>query len=401
MPFDRSAPPRTSSWDPLRSRLEPRSSLCASGDYLALSSELQRLTRVRRPLLEIETVRREQREHQPIQAERDARRVSRIAVVAAQAPRRTEVILVIVEAHARRRLLVGVHRDQQLELQRVLDLGHGHHPAEATEERVAGSIDPVGQPEPLRKALGARDPILTEALRVVRRAHVHVLAHPERLHAPRLVRGFAAKTIRHDIEYEPLRRNAAAGRDERVKRIARGRREHEIGRAERLDPALVRRLEQRADLGLAAVHAANAAEQVRKGLVVPGLLEQRAAHHGREAQDLRIRVAFASDCNREPLLNLLEQSGSREHAGGAGGLQQRIGYGRDAFGRISPHVRISKLVTCPSPRKTRSQSRSSGGTPTSSNPLTALASIRSLLIMIDDDSTSLKLRQMLNSPSLR
>src|SRR4051794_22765572 len=88
------------------------------------SSERQRVAGGRRPVLELETVRREQRQGQAVDAEGDAARMRNIAILDPQIPGLAEMIAVIVEAHAGGRLLLGAHRNEQLEFEGLLDLVH-------------------------------------------------------------------------------------------------------------------------------------------------------------------------------------------------------------------------------------------------------------------------------------
>ena len=64
------------------------------------------------------------------------------------------MVAVGVEAHAGGRLLLGVQRHQQLELEGRLDLRDRLHLADAAEERVARLVDPAGQ----RELFAARPP---------------------------------------------------------------------------------------------------------------------------------------------------------------------------------------------------------------------------------------------------
>ena len=57
-----------------------------------------------------------------------------------------EMVAVIVEAHAGGRLLGGAHRNEQLELQRLLDLAHRHQLAAAAEERITRGSMRQGRP---------------------------------------------------------------------------------------------------------------------------------------------------------------------------------------------------------------------------------------------------------------
>src|SRR5450631_4082822 len=72
--------------------------------------------------------------------------------------------------------------------------------------------------------------------------------------------------------------SSAARRDERVKRVAGCRGQHKIGCRQAADPIPIGCLtfEQIADCSLAAVQAADAAEQMRKALEVSGFLNDSA-----------------------------------------------------------------------------------------------------------------------------
>src|SRR5580704_16588267 len=111
--------------------------------YWACSSNRQRLTNPRRPLRQLDAVGCEQRQRQTVDSEGDAGGMRDQAGFVAQVPRRAEMVAVIVEAHARGRLFLRVHRNEQLEFQRLLDLAHRHQLAAATEERIAGMIDAI------------------------------------------------------------------------------------------------------------------------------------------------------------------------------------------------------------------------------------------------------------------
>src|SRR4029079_4158001 len=104
-------------------------------------SERQRLARLLGPGPQLQPVRSKQRKPQAIDAEGDAAGVSDRAGVGAQTPFAAEMIAMIVEAHARRRLLCGAHRNQQLEFHRLLDLSSRHDLADPAEERIARGLD--------------------------------------------------------------------------------------------------------------------------------------------------------------------------------------------------------------------------------------------------------------------
>src|ERR1051326_9024457 len=74
------------------------------------------------PASEIDAVGGEQRQRQPVEPERDAAGVGHLAGRGADVPGRAEMIAVIIEAHACGRLLGRMHRDQELEFERLLDL---------------------------------------------------------------------------------------------------------------------------------------------------------------------------------------------------------------------------------------------------------------------------------------
>src|SRR5689334_397299 len=105
----------------------PVRSLLFSGAGL----QRQRLANRRRPAREVEPVCCEQRERQPIDAEGDATGMRHVAGGGAQVPGQAEMVAMIVEAHARRRLLRRADRHQQLELELLLDLTCRHELAAA------------------------------------------------------------------------------------------------------------------------------------------------------------------------------------------------------------------------------------------------------------------------------
>src|SRR6516225_8398391 len=94
-----------------------------------------------RPKRQIDPVGGEQRERQAVDAKGDAGGMGHRAALGAQAPGRAEMVAVIVEADARGQLLGGADRDQQLELERLLDLVRGHQLAAAAEEQIARAVD--------------------------------------------------------------------------------------------------------------------------------------------------------------------------------------------------------------------------------------------------------------------
>src|SRR5207302_1441324 len=111
------------------------------------SSKAQRFARRRRPGAQVEAMGGEQRQGEAIDAERDAARMGELARSGLQLPGLAEVVLVIVEAHAGGRLLRRADRDQQLELEGLLDLVDRHQLAGAAEERIARRLGLVRQAE--------------------------------------------------------------------------------------------------------------------------------------------------------------------------------------------------------------------------------------------------------------
>src|SRR5581483_11384201 len=201
------------------------------------------------------------------------------------------------EAHARRRGFFRVHRDEQLELERLLDLVDGHELAGAAEEWIARRCQRERHAKLLGDLVRACLPALAECERRFRRADAHVLAHAERLHASELARGLATEAIRLDVDDHTAAWHVAALGDDRIHRVARGRREHEVGRRERIDPFLPRRLafDERANARFGAGHRAHATQEVREALQVARLLDERTTHHRWEAEYLGARLTVARD----------------------------------------------------------------------------------------------------------
>ena len=90
-----------------------------------------------------------------------------------------EMITVVVETHAGRRLSLGPQRNQKLELERLLDLTDCHHLAYAAKEWIAGSFDFKGQTEGARDGLRSLNPAPAKIQCIVRAADADVLPHPE------------------------------------------------------------------------------------------------------------------------------------------------------------------------------------------------------------------------------
>src|SRR5262249_33004871 len=80
-----------------------------------------------------------------IHAEGDAAGVRQLATAVLNAPDLAEVLAVIVEAHAGGGPGARVIRNQQLELERLLDLTDRHDLADAPEEGIIRHVDRVWQ----------------------------------------------------------------------------------------------------------------------------------------------------------------------------------------------------------------------------------------------------------------
>src|SRR5579863_8837484 len=154
-----------------------------------------------------------------------------------------------------------------------------------------------------------------------------------------------------------------------------------------------------------AGQAAHAAEKMRKAFEVAGFLQLPAAHHRREAQDFRIRLAIARDQRTKSVDDLLEHGRARVNAVDAARQQQRL---RDRIQRMSRprrllecnvHFVCASLLSGFGSAKTQSPIES--GAPFKSEAAPILARMRSLLIMTGEERISRRCRPMLNSPSLR
>ncbi len=312
------------------------------------------------------------------------------------------MVTVVVEAHAGGRLLRGAHRDQQLELQRLLDLGVRHDLAAAAEERVARLLDAIGQAEAIRDLRRPRHPALTEVADLRRRADADIFPHAEALQSVEILRGLVAEAIARHVEQQAACRHVPAARRQRIDRIASGRAQHQIGWLQRRGPVLAG-LELRdhgANVALAAMQAAHTAEEMRKALEIARLLQLLAAHDRRKSQDLGARLAMAGDQPGEALDHLLVERRAGIDAVGAHrpeqGLRDRI----DAFALLGRSLECNVHLDVP-PAILLPQSRKASGTAFNIEAVATFARMRSLLIMIGDDSTSRRWRPTLNSLSLR
>ncbi len=278
---------------------------------------------------------REQSEREPVHAEGDASGMRHLSGLGADAPDLAEMLAMAVEAHAGGRLLGGTDRNEQLELQGLFDLVDCHDLADPAEERIARLIDVIGQPQPIGELTRAHDPALAESVDGRGRADADILAHAEGLQAVQAPRRLMAETVAGHVEDQAARRNRATFGHHRIDRVAGGRAQHQVGRRQRLGPIAAGRepVNRRADLLLAAMQAAHAAEEVRKAFQIARFLELAAAHHRWKAQHLGAAFALARDQARQAFHDLLVERRAGIDAVRAHRAKQRVG---DQIERIAP-----------------------------------------------------------------
>src|SRR5580704_3463407 len=263
-------------------------------------------------------MRPEERDGEAIDAEGGAARMGDLARGVAQAPDLSEMILMIVEAHAGGRALGGAQGDEELEFQRILQLADRHHLADAAEEGIARLIDLAGELELFGEREPAFHPALAKCRNLVPRADADIFAHAEGLQAIDGARGLMAEAVAGDVEIETARGNRAALRGDGIDRIASGGRQDEIGRCQRCGPvaAGIETLHGRTDIGVRPVQRADAAEEIGEALEIAGLLEMAAAHYRRESEDLRPLLPLTGDKGLELLYHILVEGGARIDAFG-------------------------------------------------------------------------------------
>ncbi len=302
-------------------------------------------------------------------------------------------------------LLLGAQRHQQLELQRLLLLAHRLHPSDPAEERIAGVVDPEGQPEIAGDLLRKRHPALPERRDVVGAADADVFAHPEGLQPVEMARGLATEAIGGNVEEPAARRHRTTARRDRIDGIAGGRRQHEVGRRQRRGPVSpgIEAADRYVDLAFRAVQAADAAEQVREALQIARPLELPAVHDGRKAHHLGVRFAIPRDQRRKPLHDIFIERGAAIDAPespSCGTAHRRDGPADRRVPRGCGAANMATFMFEPHSCK-KNQSRKDAGTALISVAVPMLARMRSLLIMIGAESTSRRWRPMLTSVSLR
>ncbi len=272
-------------------------------------------------------MRGEQRRRQSVDAKGDAGGVGGRAVIARQAPGLAEMVAVVVEAHAGGRRSQPSAPGPSARTSAPARPGSGR-PSRRRGRRTGRSPDRCVRRGRARRRNRRRAPSMCRGSRVDRlgRADEDEFAHAERLQAVDVARRLAAEAVGGDVEDQPVARDGAASRGQRIDRIAGRRREHEVARLEAVGPGAARleALDRRADRRVAAAERADAAEQMRKALQIAGLLDQRAADDRREANDLGARVARAVDQRAEPVDDLLIGAGAAVDAVDAGRMEQRL-----------------------------------------------------------------------------
>jgi len=126
--------------------------------------------------------------------------MGRLAVRILDVPGRAEMVAVIIEAHACRRLLFRTQRDQKFEFQRLLLLADRLHLADAAKERIARIIDPEGQAEVARDGLRPHHPALAKFGHVVGAADADIFTHPEGLQPVEMAGRLVAEAVGRDVE---------------------------------------------------------------------------------------------------------------------------------------------------------------------------------------------------------
>ena len=176
------------------------------------------------------------------------------------------MIAMVIETHAGRRLIGRAQGHQQLELQKLLDLTRRDEARGTAEERIARRGDAMRQAEPVGDVVGALEPAGAKIDDFSGRTHAHIFAHPEGLQPVDLKACLAAKTIGLDVEFEAAGWYRSARGGMGIKRIAGGRREHEVARTQCVRPILagLASPDRRMNLRLLAVKAAYAAEEMRE-----------------------------------------------------------------------------------------------------------------------------------------
>src|SRR5579871_993249 len=110
------------------------------------------------------------------------------SVVQTYIPRFAKMIQVIVEAAARRRLVLAVDRDQQLVFQLLVTLTFSHQPPGSPEKWIVGQVDRKRQRKIADKLLRTLEPRVTKRHDLVSMTDANILPNTKALHPCRVTR---------------------------------------------------------------------------------------------------------------------------------------------------------------------------------------------------------------------
>ncbi len=229
-----------------------------------------------------------------------------------------EVALVVVEGGDGGGI-GAADRDEDLELERLLALACRHHPAAATEERVARDVEVRVEAESSQKLDRPVAPAVPPAGDGVGLSDPHHLALMKHLQAGGVAGRLVAEHVgAAGVNRDAARRQHSAPGDGGVDRVARGGHENEVAHRLMVAPVLVaaRPLLLLGRVRLRALEAEDRAGEVRKRLQIAGGLELAARHERRKAEQLGCvwrRGAVDRGIDGEP--DLLERAGASVHPG--------------------------------------------------------------------------------------
>src|SRR6185437_5609657 len=306
----------------LRPRMSAESDLPASGPP---ESEPEDIAHRSWPALDHQAVMLEQRQRDALDAKANAGGMGGLARVGLDLPGTAEQVAVIVEADACRRVLLGVDRHQQFELQALLALAGGEQPAGAAEERIVGDVHLERQAERGDDRLTALLPLLAEGQRLVLAAQPHMLTLAEHLHARRIDRWLVAEAPSVAVDQRALSRQPPARADGGIDAVAGGRRQRDLRGALARGPvaALGERVQHRAVVGIVAGEAVHRADQLRRAVEITALLELPFADARRKAHHVRpVGIADLADGRVDALDHAFEQAAAAIEAVDPHGDQQ-------------------------------------------------------------------------------
>ena len=140
-----------------------------------------------------------------------------------------EVVSMTVRGHQRGPcVVVAVQRNDELDLEVLLDLVGCEHAPGSAEERIVGHLRDSREPEHLEHLEPALHPEVAVSLRPFRRAKEDELPLPERLCASRVCRGLASEAPALDVQALSVGGQGAG--EEFVSGMAGSRDHHEVGR---------------------------------------------------------------------------------------------------------------------------------------------------------------------------